>query len=279
MKWSRVVSGFACLLIAAAPVAAQQSLGDVAGSIKLKRPEGESVVIDQNSVGQNRRTQTGSTDAVQFRDAIEGCLTETRALYDLVMETRDGSSFYRDEWRGRVAEVGLRLDGAREEMGMVSTAGRYEEAYDLAAQGANNAIAGLEILQGAIADDRPVYSQAGVLSKEAIRLLTEAKTALGVVSREDAAEDDPGLINPIEANQRITALCRKLGADGSSAYESCVAQQRAAVDTMTARSGPGVGLDATAFNKIRNNCRFEWPDNYVSQDRCEQQRIAAKKSQ
>ena len=101
MKWSRVVSGFACLLIAAAPVAAQQSLGDVAGSIKLKRPEGESVVIDQNSVGQNRRTQTGSTDAVQFRDAIEGCLTETRALYDLVMETRDGSSFYRDEWRGR----------------------------------------------------------------------------------------------------------------------------------------------------------------------------------
>jgi hypothetical protein len=47
---------------------------------------------------------------------------------------------------------------------------------------------------------------------------------------------------------------------------------------MTGRSAPGVGLDAASFNFIRNNCRFEWSDNYVNQDRCEQKRIAAKKA-
>jgi hypothetical protein len=47
---------------------------------------------------------------------------------------------------------------------------------------------------------------------------------------------------------------------------------------MAARTGPGSGLDVASFNVIRNNCRFEWPDNLVTQDRCEQTRIAAKKA-
>ena len=278
MKWSVWVIGMAAAVTVAAPTAAQQSLGDVAGSIKLKRPEGESVVVDRDTVGKTRRARTGVTEDDFFRDAVNDCLTETRALSDLLAETRDGTSFYRDEWRGRVAEVGLRLDGARQDLGMVAAEGRLLDAYEMAERGANTAAAALEILRGAIADDRPVFSQAGTLSKEAVRLFGDAEAAIGVALRADAAEDTPPPINPIDADRAITGLCRGRYSDGSNGFTSCVAEQNAAVDAMTGRFAPGVGLDAISFNVIRNNCRFEWPDNYVSQDRCERQRVASKKS-
>jgi len=114
MKWSTLVIGLAITVVLAAPVAAQQSLGDVAGSIKLKRPEGESVVIDRDSVAQSRQGPTGGTDSELFQDIVGDCLTETAALHDLVEETRNGTSFYRDPWRDRVEEVGFQLDGALE---------------------------------------------------------------------------------------------------------------------------------------------------------------------
>ena len=278
MKWSRLVLGILTAVVVAAPAAAQQSLGEVAGSIKLKRPEGESVVVDSDTVGQTRRAQTGLTDGGFLRDAVADCLTETRALYDLVGETRNGTSFYRDEWRDRVAEVGLRLDGARQDVGLFVAEGRLLEAYELAERGANTATAALEVLRGAIADDRPVFSEAGTLSKEAIRLLGDAQAAIGAAVRADAAEDTPPPINPIDADRVITTLCRGRYGEASSGFTSCSAAQRAAVDAMAGRFAPGIGLDAISFNVIRNNCRFEWPDNYVSQDRCERQRAAAKKS-
>ena len=156
--------------------------------------------------------------------------------------------------------------------------GGFLDAYELAERGANTAAAALEILRGAIADDRPVFSQAGTLSKEAVRLFVDAEAAIGVALRADAAEDTPPPINPIDADRAITGLCRGRYSDGSNGFTYCVAEQKAAVDAMTGRFAPGVGLDAISFNVIRNNCRFEWPDNYVSQDRCERQRVAAKKS-
>ena len=52
----------AAVVALALPAAAQQSLGDVAGTIKLKRPEGELVVLDSGTVGQTRRARGGVTD-------------------------------------------------------------------------------------------------------------------------------------------------------------------------------------------------------------------------
>jgi hypothetical protein len=278
MKWSTLVIGLATAVVLVTPVAAQQSLGDVAGSMKLKRPEGESVVIDRDSVAQSRRGPTGGTDSKLFQDIVGDCLTETAALHDLVEETRNGTSFYRDPWRDRVEEVGFQLEGALDELGLLTVDGRYQEAYDLAGRGADMARDALLILRSAIAQDRPVFSESRTLSKEAVRHFKDAQTALGVASRADAAEEAAPLINPIEADRIMTSLCGGWHGEGSSGFDSCVAEQRTAVDAMTGRSAPGVGLDAASFNAIRNNCRFEWPSNFVHQDRCEQTRIAAKKA-
>ena len=277
MKWSTLVICVAIAVVLAAPVAAQQSLGEVAGSIKLKRPEGESIVIDQNSVGK-ARSQPRDTETDLLRDVVGDCLTETSALYDLMVETRDGESFYRDPWRDRVEEVGSRLDGALDELDLVVVEGRYQEAYNLAGNGADQAREALVIIRRAIAGNQPVYSEARTLSREAVDHFKDAQKALGAASRANAAEEAAPSINPIEANRVMTAFCRGKYAEDSSDYESCIAEQRAAVDAMAGRSAPSVGLDAASFNVIRNNCRFEWPNNFVTQDRCEQRRIAAKKT-
>ena len=277
MKWSTMAIGLAITVVLVAPAAAQQSLGDVAGSIKLKRPEGESVVIDQNNVGKAARPPRG-TESDLLRDVIGDCLTESNALHDLIFESRDGSSFYRDPWRDRVEEVGLRLDDALAELRWIEVDGRSQEAYDLAGRGADLIDDALMILRSAIAKDRPVYSESRTLSKEAARYFKDAQTALGVASRADAAEQAPPLINPIEADQVMTGLCGGRHGLGTSGFDSCVAEQRAAVDAMAGRSAPSVGLDASPFNVIRNNCRFEWPNNYVDMDRCERTRIATQKT-
>jgi hypothetical protein len=266
------------IVAVAAPLAAEQRLGDVAGSIKLNRPEGEPVVIDHYTVRSGGRATVRNTDVGFLRGTVGDCLVETRALHGLVNEARDGTSFYRDEWRARVAEVALRLDGARDELGMVRADGRYLAAYDVAEQGSNTAGAALEIIRGAIANDRPVFSEAGSLSMEAVRLFEDAQTVIGIASRADAAEEPPGLINPIEADGDITALCRGWDGDDPSGFESCVAEQRAALAALTDRSGPSVRLAVIEFNIMRNSCRAEWPGNYVNQNRCELRRIAAKDS-
>ena len=278
MKWSTLAIGLTVTVALVAPATAQQSLGDVAGSIKLKRPEGESVVIDRDSISQSRRRTTGGTDIELLLDVVGDCLTETTALHGLVEETRDGTTFYRDSWRDRVEAVGSRLDSALEELGLVTVGGRYQEAYDVAGRGAFMAGDALAILQGAIAEDRPVFSESKTLSKEAVRLFEEAQSAIRTARRADAAEEEAPSINPIEADRVMSEFCGKQYSVGSSGFDSCVAEQRAAIDAMSGRFPPGVGLDAASFNVIRHNCRFEWSDNYVNQDRCERNRIAAKKA-
>jgi hypothetical protein len=279
MKISGILISLVIAALAAAPAAAQQSLGDVAGSIKLKRPEGDAVVIDQNTVRNTRGRISLGTESDFFRDTLEDCLTETRALHDLLVEARAGEAFYQREWRGRVQDVGLRLDGAREELALVLVDSRYEEAYGLAEMASATVGDALEILLAAIEQNRPVFSESRRLSEEAIRTFERAQRSIGVASRAEAAGEPAPMINPIEANQVMTAYCGGRYEQGSDGFESCIAEQRAAVDAMAGRSAPGVGLDAASFNLIRNNCRFEWSKDYVNMDRCERQRIAAKRPQ
>ena len=59
MKRLAIAVSIVCGVLVAAPSVAQQKLGDVAGSIKLKKTDGDSVVIDGSDVG--RSTGSSST--------------------------------------------------------------------------------------------------------------------------------------------------------------------------------------------------------------------------
>ena len=278
MKISTLATGLAIAVTTVPAVMAQQSLGDVAGSIKLKRPQGEAVVIDQNSVGTGHRRGAVASEGDFFGALLDDCLIESRALHELLVEVRDGEGFYQNEWRERVQETGLRLDSALDDVGLVRVEDRYRGAFELAEYGVVTAADALEIVRGAIADNRPVFSESRRLTDEAIRAFEEAQGAIAVASRAAAAQQPAPPINPIEANRTMSSLCRRRYEAGSSGYESCLAEQRAAIDTMAGRSPASAGLDPMSFNVIRNNCRFEYSDNFVNQDQCELRRIAAKKS-
>ena len=275
MKWIPRMIGALIALLLTAPVAAQQSLGDVAGSIKLKRPEGESVVIDSSTVKQKRRAPGGGAAPDELVDSIQACLDAAQVLLDLVGETRDGSNFYTDGWRDRVAEAGLRLDEARGDLRSVYPESRFAEVLQEAEDGADIAMAGLQILRDAIANDRPVFSESKTLLSQGMSELDTAKTATKALARAETAEATAAPINPIDAARVIDTLCRARSGEGTGELAGCVASQQAALDAMNLRFSASVGLEASVFNVIRNDCRSEWPDDYVSQDRCERNRIAA----
>lgn len=278
MQRSQWVFAVIMVVVAAAPLAAQQSLGDVAGSFKLNRPEGEPVVIDHNTVRSASPTRAGTADVAFFRDTVDDCISQTRTLYGLVAEARDGTSFYREGWRSRVAQTGFQLDDARNGLDLVRVGSRYMDAFVTAERGSTAAGEALEIMRSAIADDRPVFSEAGTRAMEAVRLFEDAQAAIGTASRADAVEGTPVLINPIDADRDISTLCRRRYGDDSSGFTRCAAEQRSALDALTGRSGPSVGLTVVDFNVIRNNCRSEWPGDYANQDQCERRHIAATRS-
>jgi hypothetical protein len=264
------------IVVGAGPASAQQSLSEVAGSIKLKKPEGEQVVIDRATLGQSGPlTSAAMSTADALLETTGELAAAAQAVVDLIGETGGSMAFYDDQWRSRVLEAGETLDQASDNLRMVVGVGVYKAVDETADRGADLAVAGLETLRGAIAADRPVYSEAKRQLAEGIQILESAQTAIRAQMRREDVEADPPLINPIAADQSITSLCGRRFARETDGHAGCVESQKAALNALVGRYAPSVGLEATEFNVIRNNCRFEWPGDYVNRDRCERQGIAA----
>jgi len=276
MRWIVTVVGMLIIVVGVGSAPAQQSLSEVAGSIKLKKPEGEQVVIDRSTLGQSGpSTSAGMSTADALLETTGEFAAAARALIDLVDETGATMAFYDEEWRRRVADAGENLDRASDNLRMIVGQGRYEAADETADRGASMAEAGLDTLRGAIAADRPVFSEAKRQLTEGIRLLESAQTAIREVKREEELEADSPLIDPIAADQAIKSLCGRRFARETEGFAGCVDSQKTALDALAGRYAPSVGLESTEFNVVRNNCQFEWPGDFVNRDRCERQRIAA----
>ena len=276
MRWRMAAAVWLSAAVVAAPAVAQQSLGDVAGSIKLKRTEGSEVVIDQKSVARSRSTSPALSDGEILLETIQECAAAAQALSDLLGETGSGTVFHDDGWRARVEQAGEQMDRSREDLALIYVQERYAAAYDKADRGAAAATVGLGILRAAISADQPLFSEAKRELADGARLLESATRDLRAMMRTEHEEAPPPLIDPIAANRSIDALCRKNFAKGSQGFDSCVAAQRAAMETIIGRSAPGVRLDQATFNTIRSNCRYEWPDDFVNRNLCERRRIGAK---
>jgi len=276
MRWHWTALVWLGVVAAAAPVAAQQSLGDVAGSIKLKRTGDDTVVIDQKSVGRSRSTSPSLSDGEALLEATKDCAAAAQALSRLLDETGSGKVFYDDGWRSRIAAAGERWDQANGELERNYAQDLYAVPYDKAQRGATATTIGLGILRGAIAADQPGFANAKRQIAEGANLLESATREVSAVLQREEAGSTPPPIDPIAANQSINTVCRKSHAEGSQGFDSCVAAQRAAMDAIGSRYPAGVRLDQATFNGIRNSCRYEWPDDFVNRNLCERRRIGAK---
>jgi len=276
MKWRWTALVWLSAVAIAAPAAAQQSLGDVAGSIKLKRTGGDEVVIDQQSVGRPRSTSSLMSDGEVILDVTDGCFAAAQALSDLLGETGSGDVFYDDGWRARVEVAGDQWDQSNGEFESIYAQDRYEAPFDTAERGATATTIGLGILRGAISADTPNFAEAKRQIADGVDLLESAARDLRAILRREEAESTPPPIDPIAADRSIEGVCRGSFARGSQGFDGCVGAQRAAIDAITVRNAPGVRLDQATFNSIRNSCRYEWPDDFVNRNLCERQRIGTK---
>ena len=273
MRWYLTALVWLSAVAVAAPVVAQQSLGDVAGSIKLERTGDDAVVIDQKSVRRPRATSSSLSDGEALLEATKDCAAAAQALTDLLGETGSGKVFYDDGWRARIKAAGEQWDQSHETLDGFYEQDRYAAPYDMAQRGANAATVGLGVLRGAISADQPLFSEAKRELADGTRLLESATRDLSAVMRDEEAKAPPPPIDPIAADRSIDAACRSSFAQGSEGFDSCIAAQKAAMDAIIGRYAPGVRLDQATFNSIRNNCRYEWPDDYVNRNLCERRRI------
>ena len=271
-----VAASISCVLWATPAVLAQQKLGDVAGSIKLKKTGTEPVVIDSaelrpSSAGSGSRSGFGN-----LYDVLVDCLDVSRSLETMVADApRIRPARYSEEWKTQLADIGVRLDSLNMELQMQPNAGAGEAAYLKAAGGFDQVVQGYqEIVVATERGDVLRSAQKRAISTGA-DTIDAAMGELRSVSRTQAKSAPPPPIDPIAAASSIRSLCSAYGAEGSGAYTECANRQEAAKNALIGRTGPAVGVDTTTFNNIRNGCRFEWPNNFVNWNACEVRRAAA----
>ncbi len=275
MRWTTIV---ACTFLAAglaSPAGAQQNLGEVAGKIKLKKPEGGAVVIDQQSVGRMVRSGPTGTDSERLLETTTRCGDAARSLAALLGETGSGEVFYNDAWRARVKTAGEAFDEVRKELEFAAVPGGYQAAYGTAESGSDEAAAGLEILRQAILIDRPQFTEAKKLLAAGIGVLDQAMAEMRKLMREENAAQPPPATDALTVSNGIRSLCGGRYAVGSQGYDDCFKAQENAERAINSRFAFSVGLEEAEFNTIRNGCLYEWPDDLAQRDACERRGIAA----
>ena len=276
MKRRVIGTVIVCAMAIALPSAAQQKLGDVAGSIKLKKTGSESVVINDSGLGHTSQRSTPASDTDLLYSVLEDCLNTAQGLSSFLDEApRIMPVVYSDSFRDQLDTIDRELENMAAELRMLPEAGPYESAYLKAVGGMEQVQEAFEAATEAVNSYRLVSSVTKRQLSGGVEAIEVAMTDVRSVGRAQAAAAPAAAIDPIAAAASIKRLCSRLGAEGSPAYVSCVQDQDAAKNALVGRTAPAVGLDASTFNKTRNTCAAEWPDNYVNRDACERRRAAA----
>ncbi len=276
MKRLAIAASIVSGLLLAVPVPAQQKLGDVAGSIKLNKSGEQSVVIDGSDVGQTSRNSTSASGSDLLYEVLTDCLEVSRALSSMIADApRIKPVSYPDGWRTELGDIGARLESVGLELNMLPDAGPNEAAYLNAVGGFDQVRQGYDAVVTATDGRMLVTSQQKRAVSDGADAIEKAMAEVRAVGRTQAANAPPPAIDPIAAANSIRNLCLRQGAEGTPAYRDCVNDQDAAKNALVGRTPPSVGLDTAAFNKIRNGCLYEWPDNYVNRNACETRRAAA----
>ena len=277
MRWTKIALVAMILVILAAPAVAQQSLSEVAGSIKLKKnTEGEPVVIDRKTLGKSPRSSRRGPSGSLLLDVTMDCTDASNSLRDLLVEARSLDLFQDEDWRERTDFAGQNLELACNELRVFYAPDAYSDAYAKAEVAADAALDGLGRVRYILSINQPLVVEPTKQLENAIRMLNDAQVAIREVEHAETAAASSTVVDPIAANQAINTLCKRRFVEDSPSFNECVSDQERAVAAITGRTGPALGIGEADFNTIRNSCLDEWPGDYVNRDRCEQRRMAAK---
>jgi hypothetical protein len=76
------------------------------------------------------------------------------------------------------------------------------------------------------------------------------------------------------ADELIAAKCRTEWPNEPSTETRCVEEQEKALKRLRARTNRSVGVWSYTFDDIREECRLEWPSDFVMRDNCEVTRFS-----
>lgn len=270
----RLVFVMAGTMAVAAAGFGEQRLQNVAGSITLKRPAGEQLVIVEPEAGAPgaRMGATGS-ELVELTGQL---LEDGRAASTVLEESRSGLTFFDSDWRRRMLDALAEIDTTRFSLELVEASERYADAVDRVVEGEREYQLAAGIVRWAILRDRPVFSKAFDHMRAGER---EVGAALAGLRREVGVEGNeaaPPPIDPFTAGQAMAGACRAyLGVAQGVDYDRCMDRQQAALLAIEHRFSFTERVDERAFNAIRSRCGEEWPGDFVGRDRCERQAIGA----
>lgn len=252
---------------------ADQRLQDVAGSMTLKRPDVEQLlIVDPEGSAAGSQTDATGADLIGLTEQL---LESGRAASAVLDEGRSGLTFFDQGWRRRMLDALAEIDTTRFSLELVEAPERYADALGRVVDGARQYQLAAGILRWAILRDRPVFSKAFEHMRVGER---EVKAALGRLRSEGVEEWNeaaPPAVDPFAAGQAMAEVCAALYAAGQgSGHDRCLERQRAALWAIEHRFSFTEGIEEPAFNAIRNRCRDEWPRDFVGRDRCERQGIA-----
>jgi hypothetical protein len=264
--------GFAVVL-AAGVAAAQQRLGDIAGTIRIQRT-GEDAVIDQRTVEPGGRPPAGAGDA--HHDRLAACVEEAKAFRAVLREAFTEDLFLQYDWRGRSLEAATRLEVALRTLLVSQPRAELMGAW-------NEAMTGVDGLEWAVATIRASFDEdSPQLYMDVIRSIDghigTVETAMAEMrrlGREGQAVAPPADVDVVAADEVIARRCGALGEPGTSGYDSCAEQQRAALAAIQNRFTFSYNLDEPTFNRIRNDCALEFPNDLSARDACERRRMDA----
>jgi len=257
-------------------VRAQDRLSDAGKGLSLEHPEAEQLLlVEGDSKPAGQLIDIAGEDAVQLG---ERALAFGKAAESVLTETRRQHLFYDAGWRGRMLEACSDVENMQRSLHLVRPPERYAEAFAEVVDGMTRYSIGTGMMEWAISEDQPLYAGAFDQFNAARRGILAGVIELRLEHEREGAEQPALPMDRYTSNQGAAALCTtRYGEAKGAGYDNCMAQQMAALDTITRRFSFTVGLDEATFNTVRHACRREYPDDLVAMDRCETSRADATK--
>ncbi len=275
-RWCVVAAAVVLVLGWGPGVLAQDRLSDAGKGLSLDHPEGEQLLLIEDETGQSATLiDISGVEAVEL---AERALALGRTAESVLAETRSRDLFYDEGWRIRMIEACSDLENMVRSLNLLRPPDRFSELFAEVEAGARRYQLAAGMMRSAIARDEPLYGGAFDQFTAAGNTLLAGLVELRIENEREASEQPAPLLDPFASRQAAATLCKERYAGGPRAgYDSCMAQQAAAVDAIGGRFSFSVGVDEATFNSIRNGCRADWPDDMVARNRCELTRADAAK--
>jgi hypothetical protein len=260
-----------CLLLTVS-AGAQQRLGDVAGSITID----EDVVIDDSGVARApaEAAATPSSYSEELK-AVRAELEEVVVGIDgLVAEVVSGGEIFDPEWQRRMLEAAESLELQASVIDAVGGFAGQDRAFELVLAATAELRAASDAMRSTVHSRSPTLRAHNQHLRLGRRHLDEAIRTAARAERAAELEQPPPLLQVSDALVAAEALCASRARSGAASGARCLADQREAIRALEQRSWVQLGLDELAFNRLRNSCLTQWPEDFAQRNACEQRKAA-----